>query len=158
MVGDTPAYDISPDPLYGFVNLVGKFFSWGLAGGSVVHYIKARRGGECLAGAVSAVRKNAPRVAGKFGACCVLLSAVDVAVSFASGRDDPWSAATAVGTTCGLYGMRRGGGAPAAARWALLGASGRFFGHGLRHKGVGHFHKQGDDESQPAASSSCTSP
>ncbi|CAO2206604.1 unnamed protein product [Urochloa humidicola] len=68
MVGDTPAYDICPDPLYGFVNLVGKFFSWGLAGGSVVHYIKARRGGECLAGAVSAVRKNAPRVAGKFGA------------------------------------------------------------------------------------------
>ncbi|CAO2210810.1 unnamed protein product [Urochloa humidicola] len=129
MFRDTPNYDIYPDPVYRFVDVVGELFSWGLAGGSAVHFIKGLRGSPGgatrLAGAANAVRQNAPRVAGKFGAYCVLFCAVESAVSFASGRDDVCSATAAVGTTCGLYGgIRRCGGAPAAARWALLGATG----------------------------------
>ncbi|CAL5006632.1 unnamed protein product [Urochloa decumbens] len=127
MAWDTPTYDTYPDPVYRFVDFVGELFSWGLAGGSAVHFIKGLRGsssGARLAGAANAVRQNAPRVAGKFGAYCVFLCAIESAVSFASGRDDACTAAAAVGTTSGLYGMRRGGGAPAAARWALLGATG----------------------------------
>ncbi|RLN05535.1 hypothetical protein C2845_PM13G11050 [Panicum miliaceum] len=123
---DTPTYDTYPDPVYGFVDFVGELFAWGLAGGSAVHYIKGLRGspsGARLAGAVNAVRQNAPRVAGKFGAYCVFLSAMESAVSFASGRDDTWSTAVAVATTCGLHGMRRAG-APAAARYTVLGATG----------------------------------
>ncbi|CAO2188764.1 unnamed protein product [Urochloa humidicola] len=124
---DTPTYDSYPDSLYRFVDFVGELFSWGTAGGSAVHFIKGLRGspsGTRLAGAAKAVRQNAPRVAGKFGAYCIFLCAVESAVCFASGREDARCAAAAVGTTCGLYGMRRGGGVPAAARWALLGATG----------------------------------
>ncbi|EER99484.2 hypothetical protein BDA96_02G346300 [Sorghum bicolor] len=127
-MGRTPSYDICPDPVYGYVGFVGDLFSWGLAGGSAVHFVKGFRAspsGARLAGAVNAVRQNAPSVAGRFGAYCIFLSVIEIAASLALRRDDYWTGGTAAAATGGLHGMlRRGGGPGAAARCALLAAPG----------------------------------
>ncbi|CAD6217755.1 unnamed protein product [Miscanthus lutarioriparius] len=77
-----------------------------------------------LADAVNAVRKNAPRVAGRFGAYCVFFSVIENAASLALRRDDHLTGGTAAAATGGLHGMLRRGGDPAAARCALLAATG----------------------------------
>lgn len=126
-MGRTPAYDICPDPVYGYIGFVGDLFSWGLAGGSAVHFIKGFRAspsGARLAGAVNAVRQNAPRVAGRFGAYCIFFSVIENAASLALRRDDHLTGGTAAAATGGLHGMLRRGGGPAAARCALLAATG----------------------------------
>lgn len=124
MAKDTglPVYDGYPDLVYGVADFVGFFFSFGLAGGSAFHFVKGIRDsarGARLAGAVQAVRANTLRVAGNFGGYCTAFSAIEAAVSAARGKEDGWR------PTWGLHGMRRGG-APAAARCALLGVMGAF--------------------------------
>lgn len=124
----TPAYDIYPDHVYAYVDAVGELFSWGLAGGAAHHFNKGFRGspasgGARLAAGINAVLHNAPGIAGKLGAFCVLWFTIDNAVSLASGRDDDFTAAAAFAATCGLHGMRRGG-APTAKWYTILGATG----------------------------------
>ncbi|XP_062195257.1 mitochondrial import inner membrane translocase subunit TIM17-3-like [Phragmites australis] len=126
MDGGLPSYDEYPHPVYGVIGFVGEAFMYGAAGGSAFHFVRGLRSspsGGRLAGAVSAARANAPRLAGKFGAYCAVFSAFESAVSLARRREDTWSSAVAAAATCGLHGMRRGG-ALAAARCALLGATG----------------------------------
>jgi len=123
-----PTYDTYPDPVYRVVDFVGEFFLGGLALGSAFHFVRGLRGlpgpsGARLAGAVDAVRANAPRVAGKFGAYCAFFSAVDNAATLARGSEDTWNSAAAGAATWGLHGMRRRG-ARAAARCGILGATG----------------------------------
>ncbi|XP_062195068.1 mitochondrial import inner membrane translocase subunit TIM17-1-like [Phragmites australis] len=126
MDGDTPVYEAIPDPLHGVIDFVGDAFVLGAVGGSAFHFARGFRRGSPggLAGAVGAVRANAPRIAGKFGAYCAVFSAIESAVSFARRREDSWSSIAAGAATWGLHALHRGAPAPAAARSALLGASG----------------------------------
>ena len=90
MAGDVPVYEGRPDRIYEVVDFVGELFLFGAAGGSAIHFVKGLHGspgGARLAGAVHAVRANVPRVAGKFGAYCVALTAIEGAVSLARGKD-----------------------------------------------------------------------
>lgn len=130
MSGDEqPFYDTYWHPVFGVIGFVGAFFTGGLAGGTAFHIVKGLcvspgGAGARLAGAVHAVRTNAPRVAGIFGGYCAGFSAIESTVSLARGTEDGVSATAAAAATWGLDCLRKGRGAPAALGCALLGATG----------------------------------
>ncbi|CAO2187982.1 unnamed protein product [Urochloa humidicola] len=76
-----------------------------------------------LAGGVHAVRANVPRFAGMIAGRLVVFSVLESGMSLARGRrKDQWNTIVAGTGTYGLDHLRRGG-APAAARGALLAAA-----------------------------------
>ncbi|KAJ1271854.1 hypothetical protein BS78_06G157800 [Paspalum vaginatum] len=127
-----PLYAGDPphDRVGGAIYIVGDSFMSGAAVGSALHFVKGLRAaasGDRVASAFRAARSNAPRVAGMFGGYTAAFITVDNAVSLARGKEtDHWSLALASAATFSLHGMRRGG-APAAARWALIGLTGYSF-------------------------------
>lgn len=124
--GDLPGYETPPDPVYGVIELVGEFFSSGLACGSAFHFVRGLRNsprGARLAGAVRAASTHAPHVAGKLAAYFAAFSAIENGVSLARGKEDALNIVAAGATTWGFHAMRRGG-ALAAGRCALLGVVG----------------------------------
>ncbi|KAL6900641.1 hypothetical protein ACP4OV_005317 [Aristida adscensionis] len=128
--GGLPIYPDYCHLVYGNIDFVGDTFTCGLVGSAAFHFLRGVRGAPNdggrlgLAAGGRAVRANAPRVAGRFGATCVVFTAMERAVSVARGSEiaDWWSGGAGTAITWGLHGMRRGG-APAAAGRAFLGAS-----------------------------------
>ncbi|KAL6650137.1 hypothetical protein ACP70R_014361 [Stipagrostis hirtigluma subsp. patula] len=121
---DGPTYGDIPDLRMRFVDEVGFSYWFGLTGGSAYHFLRgvldSPNGGR-LAGGAQAVRMNATRVAGEFGAFWALFWGFDRAVTAARRREDPWNAIVAGGATSGFLALRRG--ARAVARSSLSGAA-----------------------------------
>ncbi|KAL6598257.1 hypothetical protein ACP70R_046422 [Stipagrostis hirtigluma subsp. patula] len=108
---DGPTYGDIPDLRMRFVDEVGFSYWFGLTGGSAYHFLRGAQ----------AVRMNATRVAGEFGAFWALFWGFDRAVTAARRREDPWNAIVAGGATSGFLALRRG--ARAVARSSLSGAA-----------------------------------
>ncbi|CAL5002491.1 unnamed protein product [Urochloa decumbens] len=121
----TPSYGEISDYRYRLVDYVGDGFLIGSSFGSAFHFLKGLRNspsGRRLAGGVHAVRKNVPRFAGRSAASLALFWAIESATCLARGGiDDHWNSVPAGAATFGIFSARRG--APAAALFALLGAT-----------------------------------
>ncbi|KAK3123548.1 hypothetical protein QOZ80_8AG0632570 [Eleusine coracana subsp. coracana] len=110
------SYGKIPDYRHRFIRYGGGGFLLGASGGTVYHLIRGLRGG-----GARAVRANAPRVAGWFGAYCAVSCALETAISRARRREDGWSSVAAGATALALFNARRG--APVVAGSAVLGAA-----------------------------------
>ncbi|CAO2201567.1 unnamed protein product [Urochloa humidicola] len=120
-----PSYGEISDYRYRLIDYVGDGFLIGSSFGSAFHFLKGLRNspsGGRLAGGVHAVRRNVPRVAGRGAASLALFWAFESATCLARGwNDDRWNSVPAGAATLGIVNARRG--APAAALFALLGAT-----------------------------------
>ncbi|KAL6653029.1 hypothetical protein ACP70R_011954 [Stipagrostis hirtigluma subsp. patula] len=103
---------------------VGSAFGMGAVGGSAFHFLKGiynSPNGHRLAGGVTAVRMQAPRVGGSFAVWGGLFSVFDCGMVYARQREDPWNSIAAGAAAGGLLSMRQG--LLAAGRSALMGAA-----------------------------------
>ncbi|CAO2188781.1 unnamed protein product [Urochloa humidicola] len=119
-------YTEIPDYRYRLIDYVGDGILIGSYLGSPFYFIRglhnSPRGGR-LAGGVHAVRANVPRFAGMIAGRLAVFSVLESGMSLARGRrEDQWNTIVAGTGTYGLDHLRRGG-APAAARGALLAAA-----------------------------------
>ncbi|CAL5006305.1 unnamed protein product [Urochloa decumbens] len=120
------SYGKIPDYRRRLIDSVGTGFMIGGACGSVFDFIKgffcvSPSGARLAAGVAQDVLRNAPRHAGLLAAYSALSCSVDMALSLARRREDPWNPIAAGAASLGLLDMRRG--ARAAALAAPVGAA-----------------------------------
>eukprot|EP00898_Chlorokybus_atmophyticus_P000811 jgi/Chlat1/1730/Chrsp13S02151 len=104
------------------VDDVGGAFGMGAVGGGLWHIIKGAKNsprGDRLAGGVSALRLNAPRIGGSFAVWGGLFSTFDCSLVAIRKKEDPWNSIMAGAATGGFLQLRAG--LPSAARSAAVG-------------------------------------